>query len=39
MVEVFVELSIEEDILYFNYYESNAEPVDTIVLIRDFLDN
>lgn len=39
MVEVFVELSIEEDILYFKYYESNAEPVDTIVLIRDFQDN
>jgi hypothetical protein len=36
MVEVFVELMIEEDILYFTNYESEAEPADTIVLIRDF---
>jgi hypothetical protein len=39
MVEVFVELSIEGDLLYFTYYESEAEPADTIVLIRDFLSN
>lgn len=36
MVEVFVELMIEEDMLYFTYYESEAEPADTIVLTRDF---
>jgi hypothetical protein len=39
MVEVFIELKIEEDMLYFMYYESEAEPVDTKVLIRDFRED
>ena len=35
-IEVFVELSIEDDILHFTYGESEAECSDSIVLIRDF---
>lgn len=39
MVEVNVELSIEDDLFYFTYHESEIQTADVIVLIRDSRDN
>lgn len=39
MAEVNVELSIEDNPLYFTYHESDIQAADAIVLIRDSQDN
>jgi hypothetical protein len=39
MVEVNVELSIEDHLLFFTYHESDVQAADVIVLMRDSQDN